>query len=89
MNTILKTLGELLETMVREANSAAFKEYDRELERQWETISDLKVKIFRIYHYLERKRFAAFFPCLDSGFYSSPGKKFNFHIPCGNPEGCI
>ena len=45
MNTILKTLGELLETMVREANSEAFKEYDRKLERLQELISDLKESV--------------------------------------------
>ncbi len=45
MNTILKTLGELLETMIREANSEAFKEYDRKLERQQELISDLKESV--------------------------------------------
>ena len=45
MNTILKTLGELLETMVREANTEAFKEYDRELERLQELISDLKESV--------------------------------------------
>ena len=45
MNTILKTLGELLETMVREASTEAFKEYDRKLERQQELISDLKESV--------------------------------------------
>ena len=45
MNTILKTLGELLATMVREANTEAFKEYDRKLERQQELISDLKESV--------------------------------------------
>ena len=45
MNTILKTLGELLETMVREANSEAFEEYDRKLERLQELISDLKENV--------------------------------------------
>ena len=28
MNTLLKTVGELLETMVREANTKAFEKYD-------------------------------------------------------------
>lgn len=45
MYTILKTLGELLETMVREANTKAFKEYDRKLERQQQTISELKESV--------------------------------------------
>ena len=45
VNTILKTLGELLATMVREANTEAFKEYDRKLERQQELISDLKESV--------------------------------------------
>ena len=45
MNTILKTLGGLLETMVREANTKAFEEYDRKLERLQELISDLKESV--------------------------------------------
>ena len=45
VNTILKTLGELLATMVREANTEAFKEYDRKLERLQELISDLKESV--------------------------------------------
>ena len=45
MNTILKTLGELLETMVREANTKAFEKYDRRLERLQELISDLKESV--------------------------------------------
>ena len=45
MNAILKVLGELLETMVREANTRAFKEYDRKLELQLKTISDLKESV--------------------------------------------
>ena len=45
MNTILKTLDELLKTMVREANSEAFKGYDRKLERLQELISDLKESV--------------------------------------------
>ena len=54
VNAILKTLGELLETMVREANSAAFKEYDRRLERQRITISDLKESVGMIQRQLRK-----------------------------------
>ena len=45
MNAILKMLGELLETMGREANTKAFEEYDRKLERLQELISDLKESV--------------------------------------------
>ena len=42
MDAIKTQMGELLESMVRKANSEAFKEYDRKLERLQELISDLK-----------------------------------------------
>ena len=54
VNAILKLLGELLETMVRETNLAAFKEYDRRLERQRVTISDLKESVEMIQRQLRK-----------------------------------
>ena len=45
MNSISKTFGELLETMVREANSKAFKEYDWKIEQHQEKISELKESV--------------------------------------------
>ena len=45
MVSIQHQLGELLETMVREASTRAFKEYDRKLKQQQETLSDLKESV--------------------------------------------
>ena len=45
MKSIQYLLGELLETMVREASTRAFKEYDRKLKQQQETVSELKESV--------------------------------------------
>ena len=45
VKSIQYLLGELLETMVREASTRAFKEYDRKLKQQQETLSELKESV--------------------------------------------
>ena len=45
MKSIQYLLGELLETMVREASTRAFKEIDRKLKQQQETLSELKESV--------------------------------------------
>ena len=45
MKSIQHLLGELLEAMVREASTRAFKEYDRKLKQQQETVSELKESV--------------------------------------------
>ena len=45
MKSIQHLLGELLEAMVREASTRAFKEYDRKLKQQQETLSELKESV--------------------------------------------
>ena len=45
MVSIQHQLGELLETMAREASDRAFKELDRKLKQQQETLSELKESV--------------------------------------------
>ena len=45
MKSIQNLLGELLEAMVREASTKAFKEFDRKLKQQQETVSELKESV--------------------------------------------
>ena len=45
VNSISKTFGELLETMVREAHINSFKNFDRKLKQQQEIISELKESV--------------------------------------------
>jgi DNA-binding transcriptional regulator YiaG len=45
VNAIQTKMGELLEAIVREARTRSFEDFDRELKRQRQTISDLKESI--------------------------------------------
>ena len=52
MVSIQHQMGELLETIVREACTRAFKEYDRKLKQQQETVSELKESVGMIQRHL-------------------------------------
>ena len=54
MVSIQHQLVELLETMVREASTKAFKELDRKLKQQQETLSELKESVGMIQRQLRR-----------------------------------
>ena len=45
MNAIQTKMSELLEAIVREAKTRSFEEFDRELKRQRQTLSDLKESV--------------------------------------------
>ena len=45
VNAIQTKMGELLEAIVREARTRSFEDFDRELKRQRQTISDLKESV--------------------------------------------
>ena len=54
MVSIQHQLDELLETMVREASTRAFKEIDRKLKQQQETLSELKESVGMIQRQLRK-----------------------------------